>query len=631
MVWSIHFQFAALALTLIVLFMSSSEKHLNFTSEKVFFRLLISIILSIVLDLISVFAINYRDVLGPVWVQILCKAYLLSIVVVGYLSAQFAVAEIRYSFRRMWELIAIIPVAIELLVLLFIPIGIHVSGGKLYSYGFPVVLTYVLCALYFVVSVVAVTVLKKYISIKRRDAIYFWFCFWLVGALIQFLNNELLIASYIMSLGAVYLYCKLENPEYHLDMTTSVFNRKGFAMIMRENLDNNRHKSIVVFRIGDTGVISEIFGSRAVEDAMVLVARFADDIPDSVLFRFEDDMFVMIFDNPAQAERGMEKLLNRSMHPWELNGVTVEIPLFVSYLESTSYFNEVDDLEEILYYFADESTKRRPGSVLAINEAELANKRKIIDLQHALEWALRNDGVMVYYQPIYDIKEGRFRSLEALVRLKDEAGNILSPVSFIEFAEKNGMILKLGETIFRKVCQFIQRSKPERYGVEFIEVNLSVVQCMQEDLARTLKGIMSEYYVPPYRINFEITETAAINSQAALHRNMRDLMDYGSSFSLDDYGNGYSNLSYVVGLPVNIIKIDKALVGAYFTSEKVKIATEYTIEMIHKLGLKIVVEGIETEEHYQAFKKLGVEYIQGYYFSKPLPESEIEAFLKDWL
>jgi EAL domain-containing protein (putative c-di-GMP-specific phosphodiesterase class I) len=220
--------------------------------------------------------------------------------------------------------------------------------------------------------------------------------------------------------------------------------------------------------------------------------------------------------------------------------------------------------------------------------------------------------------------------MEALVRLRDDKGTMVMPSDFIEYAEKNGMILKLGEAVFRKVCEFIQRMHVDEYGIEYIEVNLSVVQCMQTDMARILKNIMGEYQIPPYRINFEITETAT-GSGKAIDKNMRELLDYGCSFSLDDYGSGYSNLTYVVNLPVKIIKIDKLITDNYFVSEKVRIATEYTIEMLHKLGMEIVVEGVDSEEKYLAFKKLNAEFIQGYYFSKPLPKDRVLNFIQEWL
>ena len=453
---------------------------------------------------------------------------------------------------------------------------------------------------------------------------------WLVAALIQFINNELLVVSLAMAIGCMYMYCKLENPEYHLDFATNVFNRKGFEMIMSEHIKYKEKKALISLLVRDMNMVNEVFGTHAVETVILAISKFADNIPDSTLFRLEDNLFCIALDKPGDSEKALEYIIKRFELPWNIENASMEIGVSLSYIEDTLKFKTVDDLEEVVHYFAGESMKRPNGDILTVNEEELAVRQRSMEIRHAIEWALRNDSIEVYYQPIYNIKEGRFSSMEALVRLRDDKGTMVMPSDFIEYAEKNGMILKLGEAVFRKVCEFIQRMHVDEYGIEYIEVNLSVVQCMQTDMARILKNIMGEYQIPPYRINFEITETAT-GSGKAIDKNMRELLDYGCSFSLDDYGSGYSNLTYVVNLPVKIIKIDKLITDNYFVSEKVRIATEYTIEMLHKLGMEIVVEGVDSEEKYLAFKKLNAEFIQGYYFSKPLPKDRVLNFIQEWL
>ncbi len=631
MIWNIEFQFAALLLAFVVAGMCLGQRRLNFAAERAFTKLLVCVIICIVLDILSVFAINYRNVIGIIACDIVCKLYLLSITMVSCQSAWFAVAEIRYSFNKFWVNITAAPLAIEILVLLFAPIYIHAENGELYTYGIPVYATYGFCFLYIIATLVMVIVLREKIGAKRKYAIYFWMICWSVVAIIQLLNNQLLLVSFAMSLAIMYMYCKLENPEYHLDFATNVFNRKGFSMIMAEHLKYNEKRSVITLTVGDMNMVNEVFGTHAVEKIILAISEFADGIPNSTLFRIEDNLFCLSVEKPEEAEKALETIIKRFGLPWNIGGVSLEIGVSLSFIEDASAFNTVEDLEEVVHYFAREATKYPSGEVLLVNETELHLRQRNIEMQHALEWAFNNDSVEVYYQPIYNIKEGKFSSIEALARLRDENGVIIMPGEFVEFAEKNGMILRLGEAVFRKVCEFIQRTHIEEYGIETVQVNLSAVQCMQEELSRLFKNIMGEYQIPPFFINFEITETAAINSKKTIEKNMKDLIAYGASFSLDDYGSGYSNISYVVNLPLKIIKIDKLLADAYFTSEKVRIATESTIDMIHKLGLKIVVEGIETQEQYLAFKALEVEYIQGFYFSKPLPKDKLIKFIQEWL
>ena len=630
MVWNIYFQFAALTIAIVVAVMCFGQKRLNFAAERAFTKLLFGVVVSIILDISSIFAINYRDVIGMNITQLVCRLYLLSITTVACLAAWFSVAEIRYTFKQFWINATAIPLVIEIIVLLFAPVKIYAEGNAIYTYGIPVLVTYAFCTLYIVSTFIMILLLREKINIKRRYAIYFWMLAWLIAAIVQFINNELLVVSLAMAIGCMYMYCKLENPEYHLDFATNVFNRKGFEMIMSEHIKYKEKKALISLLVRDMNMVNEVFGTHAVETVILAISKFADNIPDSTLFRLEDNLFCIALDRPADSEKALEYIIKRFELPWNIENASMEIGVSLSYIEDTLKFKTVDDLEEVVHYFAGESVKRPNGDLLTVNEEELAVRQRSMEIRHAIEWALRNDSIEVYYQPIYNIKEGRFSSMEALVRLRDDKGTMVMPSDFIEYAEKNGMILKLGEAVFRKVCEFIQRMHVDEYGIEYIEVNLSVVQCMQIDMARILKNIMGEYQIPPYRINFEITETAT-GSSKAIDKNMRELLDYGCSFSLDDYGSGYSNLTYVVNLPVKIIKIDKLITDNYFVSEKVRIATEYTIEMLHKLGMEIVVEGVDSEEKYLAFKKLNAEYIQGYYFSKPLPRDRVLNFIQEWL
>lgn len=631
MVWNLQFQCAALLIVLVVAAMCLGQKRLNFTAEREYSKLLLFVIISVLADILSVFAINYIDTIGNDITMVACKAYLLTIALVVYQSMRFALAEIRYNFKKVFGFVMLIPLIVETVSLFILPIHIFNDGVVLYTYGAIVVLTYGISAIYIAATLIMVLVLRKRINVKRKFAIYFWMLCWVMVGTIQFINNSLLVVSFAMALACMYMYCKLENPEYHLDFATNVFNKKGFSMIMREHLKYSESRTLVTVAVGNMNMINEVFGSHVVEQIIVAISEYMDKLQGVTLFRIEDSLFCLSLERAEDAEKAVEQLTKRFDSPWNVGGAPVEISAYISFIEDTSMFKTAEDLEEVVHYFASESQKKTSGEVLYVNEKELMQRQHGIEIQKALEWAIKNDGVEVYYQPIYNIKEGKFSSAEALVRLRSKDGTLIMPGEFVEFSEKNGMILTLGEIVFRKVCEFFRRMHVEEYGIEYIEVNLSVVQCMQEDMARTLKNIMGEYQIPPYRINFEITETAAVNSQKTIERNMQELINYGCGFSLDDYGSGYSNLSYVVKLPVKIIKIDKLMVDEYFTSEKTRIATDYTIEMLHKLGMELVVEGVENEEQYMAFKKLGVEYIQGYYFSKPLPKERVLNYIQEWL
>lgn len=631
MVWNIHFQIAGLAVLSLSAVMLFHQKRLKFKAERAFVKLLVMTLVCTVLDIASIAAINYQSVLGEDTCAAVCKIYLFSLSLVACQSAFFAVAEIRHSFKKVWTNLTLAPLVAEAFILCCYPLKYNVGDGSIYTSGIPVVFTYIVCALYIFATFFTVAFLKDGITVKRRRTLYVWLLFCIVAAVIQLVFSHLLIVSFAMCISCMYMYCRLENPEYHVDFTTNVFNRKGFEVFLQEYLNSEEGRAVIAFSLNRMTTINEVFGTKSVDKLVSGMASFVEKIDDTTFFKLDDNLFSIIVDESSKTELVLDSLLNRFKMPWDIAGVTVESSISVAYIDSLERVKGIEELEEALYYFTKEAEKQGEGTVIYIDAAELANRKRSIELKRTLDWAFNNDGIEVYYQPIYNISEGKFDSMEALARVRDENGSILPPFDFIKYAEKNGMILKLGEIVFRKVCEFIQRMKIEEYGIEYIEVNLSVVQCMQDDMARTLKNVMAEYRVSPYRINFEITESAAANSRKALERNMNDLLKYGSGFSLDDYGSGYSNLAYVISLPLKIIKIDKLLVDHYFVSDKVKIATKSTIDMIHQLGMKVIVEGIETEEQYLEFKKLGVEFIQGFYFSKPLSRDKVLNFVQEWL
>lgn len=210
----------------------------------------------------------------------------------------------------------------------------------------------------------------------------------------------------------------------------------------------------------------------------------------------------------------------------------------------------------------------------------------------------------------------------------DAHGDLLPVYDSICAAEESDRIHQIGEIVFEKVCHAIRNEQLAQYGLHYIEVNLSVAQCSDEKLAERYIRIMERYQIDPSNINLEITESATMEMKQTLLANMEKLIAYGVSFSLDDFGTGQSNLNYIVEMPVQIVKFDRVMTQAYFSSQKGRFVMNAAMHMIQDMKLDIVSEGIETQEQLTAMEQLGIDYIQGFYFSKPLPLPEFLAFIK---
>lgn len=266
--------------------------------------------------------------------------------------------------------------------------------------------------------------------------------------------------------------------------------------------------------------------------------------------------------------------------------------------------------------------------ISAKREINLTNERYRL-IEAAIERTIANpESFKVYYQPIYSIKENKVVAAEALLRLFDiELGEIPTE-EFIFVAEKNGRIIELGQNVLRQVCEFLQKQTKENLEIRYIQINLSIFESLREELPYEIEEILTEYGIEPEKINLEIKESALRKKDNVLTRNMEKLMEKGIHFSLDDYGTGASALTYIINFPFQIVKIDRDVLWNAMENEHAMMALCASINMIKDMNMKIVVEGVESFEVAKRLKKMGCDFLQGYYFSKPMPEELFLNYLK---
>lgn len=237
-----------------------------------------------------------------------------------------------------------------------------------------------------------------------------------------------------------------------------------------------------------------------------------------------------------------------------------------------------------------------------------------------------NTFLLIYLQPIYSIEEGKFSAAEVLVRIKD-GDTIIAPDHFIGLAEDYDIIHELDLFVFEAACKFLSKYGIENLGLNYLEVNMSVKTGEIPSIADEYLALIEKYKLSPYYFNIEVTESVHISDMHTLEKNMIKMMLAGVSFSLDDFGNGERELDCVIDLPVTIIKFDSTIVKVCDISHRLFEIILSVIKMIHSLGMKVVAEGIEDEGMFNKMKKAKVDYIQGYYMSKPMPENEFVKFI----
>ena len=247
---------------------------------------------------------------------------------------------------------------------------------------------------------------------------------------------------------------------------------------------------------------------------------------------------------------------------------------------------------------------------------------KRLEIRRCLEYALNHDELEVFLQPIMDTATGKRIAAEALVRLRDEQGKIIRPDLFITLAEREGYIARLGEQVLVKVCRFIRDNDMDALGVQWINVNLSPLQFMSQDIPARFAGILRDHGVSTNQIHLEITEQSMIDF-SLMREQIMGLHDSGFEFALDDYGSGYSNLTRVRQYPFTNIKIDMEVIRNYYRDRDPLLPA--LIQAFKMMKFSITAEGIESADMAEAMKEIGCDYLQGFYFSRPVPMPEFAA------
>lgn len=266
------------------------------------------------------------------------------------------------------------------------------------------------------------------------------------------------------------------------------------------------------------------------------------------------------------------------------------------------------------------AVKGDSGPLLLPNSKEDLQRR--YELEDLLYDALKNDKFLIYYQPLYNVSDGNFTEAEALLRLKDKNGNFVSPDEFIPVAEQSGLIIDIGSMVLDKVCQYIHTLLSCKVDIDSISVNLSVVQLMQDNVVDRLLGIIRRNEISPNRILLEVTESTLISNYNMVGEKIRELSAAGIQFALDDFGTGYSNITHVIDLPFDVIKIDKSLIWDSVSNRRCNIMIRDLTKTFKNINLGVTAEGVETSEHDDFVRLCGCDKIQGFRYAKPMPVSQ---------
>ena len=615
---SIQIQFCALIILGLVCYFSFKKHSIILESIWIYRHLLVVTLFCVIADITSILGITHCS---PPIARLLCRVYLCTVIWTSFLSFHYVCYDIgmirqRVKLRKMFALITLICSIVPF----FLPIYYNNSDAEIYSYGPAVTYTFIIAPIYIIASIVLICIFKKQMNPYRSSSVMIWMLMESAGATFQLFNREILLISFTMALGITILYAKMENPDAGIDRKLGIYRIQMLQEYVQQLYEKNTQNASFV-------IISGLEYEKVTysEDILMLeVANFLKSICKDMVFCGIGNDFIAAFPDEDTADKKISLITKRFDLGW--TGEQLIHPHFIS-IPSMKLFKNSNEFFTAYRYYSNVVSDSHE-EFFVIDQAALQNMENFRFMQSEIKNALREDRFEIFLQPIYSLKEQCFVSAEALVRLRNCDGDIIMPNKFIPIAEATGQIEQIGERVFELVCKMIHDHDISSIGLKYIGINLSVVQCENIDLAPSFSKIMYKYGIDAKKINLEVTESSSIKQREILLENMAHLRKYGCTFSLDDFGTGESNLNYIVNMPVDLVKFDRTMILAYFSNEKAKIMLESVTEMIKRMGMRIVAEGVEEQYQLQQLEKLGIDYIQGYYFSKPIPISEFLDFVR---
>lgn len=661
MVYNFDFEICAILILFVVIAFNYAKKSLPLLQNHLYFCIVWTVFFTTIFEFLSAISEMYNYCF-PKWSIYLinCVFYaLINAIPVLYIFYCLAMTDIfeKKSLNERKKLVALIliPIAISYLLIILTPIlsqitvlTFSVDETNVYHRGgFWFYFLYLIAFCYFVASFIILVRHEKTITRKRMLTTFSFIIFSFIAVAIQLLVPSLLVQCFGISFAVLFFSFTVQKPENRLDTVTDLYNQTGFATFTNKQFVSKKSFYCAGITLDDMTFMINTFGIKIFNSLLYSVANFLSQYSKvSTAYHLSQGRFCLVFSEyslekkiddtkteAAEAQRIISEILTRFQKKWVLGNTEYKLNIRTCLIHCPEDADSSESIIDLINQVAEEDRFKKGGLVHA-KTIDTDYKKRIINIEYILRNAFRKKAFQVYYQPIYSTKKKRIIGAEALIRLKDvdgkvgPAGKFISPEEFIPIAEKNGTIFSIGEYVFEEVCKMLNSINPDKYGIEKIDINLSIVQCMQSSVTDQIITIADIYQIPHHLLNLEITETAAAYSQTTLIETMEKLAKTGIEFSLDDYGSGHATMEYMLDLPFKMIKIDKGIIWNAFANPRINVALASTIAMIGDLDMLVLAEGVETKEQVDWLSALGCDYLQGYYFSKPLPKDNYLQLMK---
>ena len=639
----VYFDICSIPLFLMILFVCFSRKMTKGSANQLFILTVLLSLFSAVADLGMEITSNMAPM--PESVRMICSistyAYLTIRNANNVVLLLFLLALTRTTFllRKKWVQITLCLPYICILVMLVQNIFTHnafsVTAEEGYTRG-PLMLAFYGIALFYGLMGLAYCIYcRRFLPLNKWSSLLAIYILAHLAVLIQFFYPKLLLEMFFTALGEMLIMLTIMRPEERMDSEVGMLSWASYQADLRNIILSREHVQIAVIQLLSCRELRNFLGDHSFNEYISEIAngiralRWKHPYRIELYYERPGTIYLIADNDEGDLENLGQRLLSEAN-----DGIKSYIDKGARFESQICLIHCPDDLQNIDDIISLGHTFQKHGShrQTVFHARDILNSQAFTieaHIEEILNRAIKENNIVVYYQPIFDLRSGSFHSAEALARIIDPEYGLISPAIFIPAAETRGFIIPIGDMVLEQVFRFVSEHDLNDLGLSYIEINLSVAQCMETDLPEKIHMLQQKYNIDPSHINLEITETTFENINDIMVENIEKLVQKGYSFALDDYGIGYSNIQRINHLPLKLIKIDKSMLDEV-SSANGQIILEHTIRMMQCIGKRLVAEGAETTHAIELLRSMGCDYIQGFYYSKPLPSSEFVDFLKKY-
>ena len=609
----------------------ASAKRFPTSTNKLFSLILGCALLDLSLDIAGCITIEYINTV-PVWVNYLINGlfYCLQIIL-PLLACVYVIFAVGLSFRKNKLLMLVfLPVALFMGIQLINPFtgllfAIKAENGNLgFLFGPLHIVLYGGVVVYLLVLVSLVIFHREKLSRKQLAAILSFTAVITATMVIQIQYPSLILTGTGITVAILLWDLTLQSPETMLDEETGAFNSNALKLFLEGELGLRQVHATVV-NVDGLSTFERGSGSIASKTLTRQVGDFFEGIQGKRNWFFRDsrNRFWIISKTRAELEGVSVKIADRFRKSWDISGINVDLmaKVLVASTNTHSKLSSAELVSIVNDALNAENMINNQILRLDIDSSLLAKYRRHQIIDESMRRSVKTgEGLYICFQPLAASDGTKVNAAEVLLRYNDPSLGPVPPSEFIPVIEKRGLALFIDTIVVEQACRFLEKH-PE---IHMLHINLSATEFFQNP-AKRISEIVKSYNVNPKKICFEITESSAARNPEFLGSFMRQMIEMGFSFALDDYGTGYSNAVQVLSMPFRVVKLDRVLLSG---GQKSRSFLESTIRMFKDLDMVCVVEGVETKEQYDMVTSIGGVWMQGFLFSQPLSEDDYLAYIR---